>query len=121
MAADIDGSIVKMAELDGPDRDMYSDPWVQARFRLGRKAAFRQGIGGAVTELLLANQPWGFSLHAIRVPITWWHGELDPITPLTAVKATVTDAPTARLVTYPGEGHTVGLNHGAEILNALAT
>lgn len=119
-SADLETSVRKMGSGSGPDAAIYRASQVQAWFLRGRREAFRQGIDGAVTELLLANQPWGFSLRDLRSPLSWWHGDLDPMTPLPAVRRALMDAPQSRLTVYPGEGHGIGLVHGEEIVSTLA-
>ena len=52
-----------------------------------RREAFRQGVDGAVLDLMLLHQPWGFDLEDIAVTTHWWHGSLDPIAPLATVRA----------------------------------
>jgi hypothetical protein len=41
---------------------------VQERFAMTRREAFRQGVDGAVLDLMLLHQPWGFRLG----PPLWW-------------------------------------------------
>jgi pimeloyl-ACP methyl ester carboxylesterase len=119
MRADIDVSTRAMAVRDGPDRQTYARPDVQERFVMTRREAFRHGVDGAVLDLMLLHQPWGFDLEDIVVTTHWWHGSLDPIAPV----ATVRDATMAtdiQLTVYKDEGHAVSFEHGAEILAALA-
>ena len=118
MRADIEASTRAMAVRDGPDRQTYARPDVQRRFAMTRREAFRHGVEGAVLDLMLLHQPWGFDLDDIAVATRWWHGSLDPVAPL----VTVRDATTAtdiQLTVYEDEGHAVSFEHGAEILAAL--
>jgi len=118
MRADIDASIRVMTSRDGPDRQTYARPDVQERFAVTRREAFRQGVDGAVLDLMLLHQPWGFELDSVAVATHWWHGSLDPIAPLATVRrATATTE--IELVVYEDEGHAISFEHGAEILAAL--
>ena len=64
------------------DRQTSARPDVQERFAMTRREAFRQGVDGAVLDLMLLHQPWGFDLEDIAVTTHWWHGSLDSIAPL---------------------------------------
>ncbi len=119
MHTDIDASVRDMATRDGPDRNTYARPDVQERFAMTRRESFRQGVDGAVLDLILLHQPWGFELEDIAVTTHWWHGSLDPIAPLAAVRGATARAE-IRLTTYEDEGHAISFEHGAEILAALA-
>ena len=79
----------------------------------------RSGVNGAVLDLLLVNTPWGFELRDIAVPTRWWHGSLDPIAPLSTVRAATSEVPDCELTVYEDEGHAISFTHGVEILRAL--
>jgi pimeloyl-ACP methyl ester carboxylesterase len=119
MHTEIDASIREMATRDGPDRNTYARPDVQERFTMTRREAFRQGVDGAALDLILLHQPWGFELEDIAVATHWWHGSLDPIAPLAAVRG-ATARGEIQLTIYENEGHAISFDHGAEILAALA-
>ena len=121
MAADVPASVRAMATRPGPDQAVYARPDVQARFERTRREAFRNGVDGAVLDLLLVNTPWGFELRDIAVPTRWWHGSLDPIAPLSTVRAATSDVPDCELTVYEDEGHAIGFTHGVEILRALGS
>jgi pimeloyl-ACP methyl ester carboxylesterase len=119
MASDVDASVAAMAARPGPDQTVYSRPEVQEQFRRTRREAFRSGIEAAVVELLLVHQPWGFELNDVAVACHWWHGALDPVSPLAGVRTATASMPNRRLTVYADEGHAIGFTHGAEILAAL--
>jgi pimeloyl-ACP methyl ester carboxylesterase len=118
MRADVDASILAMGTRTGPDRETYLRPDVQARFAMTRSEAFRQGVDGAVLDLILVNQPWGFELEDITVNTHWWHGSRDPIAPLATIRE-ATAATRIALTIYEDEGHAISFTHGAEILAKL--
>jgi pimeloyl-ACP methyl ester carboxylesterase len=120
MAADVDASVAEMAARAGPDRAVYSRPDVQERFRETRREAFRNGIDGAVVDLLLVYEPWDFELRDIDVATQWWHGSLDPIVALQTVREATAGMRDIELTVFENEGHAIGFAHGAEILALLA-
>jgi predicted esterase len=63
--------------------------------------------------------PWGFrpgDIHGIDVYL--WHGELDPIVPVSAARALADAIPGCHATFYPNESHTLA-SHMREILTAL--
>jgi pimeloyl-ACP methyl ester carboxylesterase len=119
MRADIDASIRAMAVRDGPDRQTYERVDVKERFAMTRREAFRQGVDGAVLDLMLLHQPWGFGFEDLAVSTHWWHGSLDPIAPIATVREATTTAD-IELTVYEDEGHAISFEHGPEILATLA-
>lgn len=118
MAADVAGSVRAMATRQGPDRAIYERRDVQTQFATTRRKAFRGGVEGAVLDLMLVYQPWGFDLAALTVATHWWHGSLDVIVPAAKVRAATTSTP-IELSIYEDEGHAISFVHGAQILNSL--
>jgi pimeloyl-ACP methyl ester carboxylesterase len=118
MAADVDGSARAMATREGPDRKILERPEVQQQFAATRREAFRHGVDGAVLDLMLVHEPWGFDLKDVAVNTRWWHGELDPVAPLASVRAATAATP-IELTVYEDEGHAINVAHGAEILTTL--
>jgi pimeloyl-ACP methyl ester carboxylesterase len=118
MAADVDGSARAMSAREGPDRKILERRDVQQRFATTRREAFRHGVDGAVLDLMLVHQPWGFDLNDLSVTTRWWHGSLDPIVPVASVRAATAATP-IELTIYEDQGHAIGFEHGAQILSAL--
>ena len=119
MAADVDASVAAMADRAGPDQSVYSRPDVQERFRRTRREAFRSGVDGAVLDLMLVYQPWGFELRDIAVATQWWHGSLDPTAPLSTVQKATAGMRDLQLIVVENEGHAISFTHGEAILRAL--
>jgi pimeloyl-ACP methyl ester carboxylesterase len=118
MSADVDGSARAMATREGPDRKILERAEVQQQFATTRREAFRHGVDGAVLDLMLVHEPWGFDLKDLAVYTRWWHGELDPIAHFASVRATTAATP-IELTVYEDEGHAISFAHGAEILTTL--
>ena len=108
-----------MPQASGPDGLIYARPEVRQMFTLARAEAYRQGVAGAVDDLMLVNSPRGFTPSDVAVKVFWWHGEVDPVTPIVAVREVLAGIATSTLTAYPYEGHTVGTTHSDEILATL--
>jgi pimeloyl-ACP methyl ester carboxylesterase len=119
MASDVDASVAAMAARAGPDQAVYSRPDVQEQFRRTRREAFRSGIEGAVVDLMLVHQLWGFELNDVAVACHWWHGARDPVSPLAGVRSATASMPDLTLTVFEHEGHAIGFTHGDEILASL--
>jgi pimeloyl-ACP methyl ester carboxylesterase len=82
--------------------------------------SMREGVKGATQDLQLYVREWDFSFDEIQMPLTLFHGEQDRNIPIGAVKKVMASLPTARLVTYPDEGHiSLIVNHLYAIAKAL--
>jgi pimeloyl-ACP methyl ester carboxylesterase len=82
--------------------------------------ALAQGVRGPVWDLRLYVREWGFDPEAITLPLYLFHGEQDLQVPVALARRMAHTLPTARLVTYPDDGHLSTLvNHIDEIAAAL--
>lgn len=94
----------------------------------GRLEAFGQAMReclhadsrGAALDLGLYVRDFGFSPSDVKVPIAWFHGELDTNAPIAMVRRAIAALPGATLITYPSDAHLSTLcNHIDEIALAL--
>ena len=71
------------------------------------KEAFVQGIKGICDEGILYIEPWGFELEDIpqNIKIYLWHGELDPLVPVSIGRELAEAIPNCEAVFFPKEGH----------------
>lgn len=120
-AADVDAAVAALAERDGRDGEAYAEPAVQSQLVETGREALRAGMNGMITDVWLQHNPWRFSLGEVAAPVHWWHGGADTSTPLPVVERAVAELPWGELTVFPGEGHTVALDHGDEILAAVAS
>ena len=67
--------------------------------------SMRQGVKGTAWDVQLYLQKWDFSLDKIQMPLRFFHGEQDATIPISLAKQVVIQLPTAKLTTYPEEGH----------------
>ncbi len=81
---------------------------------------FRQGVRGFAADVWVCDHLWGFrpnDIHGVEVYL--WHGELDPIVPISAARALAQAIPGCHATFYPDESHDVYNRHIREILTAL--
>jgi pimeloyl-ACP methyl ester carboxylesterase len=84
------------------------------------KEVMRQGTQGPAWDYLLCVREWDFDLSDIQIPLVLFHGEQDRNYPLELVQQVTKDLPSAKLLTYPQDGHiSTYINHFDEIANAL--
>ncbi len=104
--------------LSPPDRELLAhDAAARARFLASFEEAYRQGIGGAMTEAALIARPRGFALEAIRVPVHVYQGGLDRHVPPAMGRHIAQAVPQGRLHFHPGEGHlSIAVNRARECL-----
>lgn len=107
--------------LDAPkrDEDVLNTPTLREELLNGALDAFAAGTQGWVQEAMLLRTEWPIKQGSVHVPVTWWHGESDPIVPIGAADATVAALPQARLHRLPDAGHLGWMLQRDHILNAL--
>ena len=120
LAADIDAAVEAMGSRPEPDGAVYRRPEVREEFLASYREAFRSGVEGVVHDALLSNLPWGFELADITVPVRWWQGTLDHLTPASTVERAIAGLANHTLTVFQDEGHAVGITHAKEILSSLA-
>jgi pimeloyl-ACP methyl ester carboxylesterase len=82
--------------------------------------AFTHGARGVVDDYAALAQPWGVDVESIRVPMSIWHGDADPMVPLAHAEALHERVPGSTLTVWPGAGHLGTVSHVDDILDALA-
>ena len=83
--------------LERPDR---LEPFCETTIE-----AMRRGVKEAAYDVQLYAHEWDFSLDEIQIPLIMFHGEQDRNVPIAPIKRVVASLPTAKLTTYPEEGH----------------
>ena len=81
--------------------------------------ATRGGMHGMVQDLALFTRPWQFSPRDIRVPIRLWHGDADPVVPLSHSQHLADLVPQSRLFVMSGLGHFAGFSNPHDVLDDL--
>ena len=100
------------------DRRVLARSDVRAMFAADLRAAFAQGVGGFIDDLVLSARPWGFEPRSIRATTDIWQGEADPIVPPAAARA-LAAIPGSRLRLFADEGHYFVFERWEEILASL--
>jgi pimeloyl-ACP methyl ester carboxylesterase len=120
LAADVDAAVEAMGKRPGPDGVVYRRPEVKEQFLATYREAFRSGVDGAVHDVLLGNLPWGFDLADVTVPVHWWQGVLDHLTPASTVQRAIDGLSNYALIAFEDEGHGIGIAHAEDIIRFLA-
>jgi pimeloyl-ACP methyl ester carboxylesterase len=82
--------------------------------------AMCQGTKGVAWDLQLYLRPWDFKIEEIQIPLKFFHGEQDKSVPIALAKRSIDRLPTAKLFSYPNEGHiSIVVNQFEAIVNAL--
>jgi pimeloyl-ACP methyl ester carboxylesterase len=71
-------------------------------------------------DIALFGRPWGFPLAEVRVPVLWWHGDVDPFVPLADAREAAALLPRVDFVVRTGESHLGEFAEADEVLAALA-
>ena len=101
------------------DRRVFSDPLMRQMFHDDLTRGGRRGMQAMFIDAILFGRPWGFSLRGIRVPVRFWHGDADTITPLAHAQHMVALVPGAQLRIRPEEGHLGALDATHEVFDAI--
>ncbi len=113
----------KMLPSSAPEADKksFARPDIQEVDRQDLSEAYRNGAQGALWEVVLLANPWGFRLQEIKKKIFLWHGEEDTTVPPQMGRYVVRSLSDCQSTFYPGEGHTLIYNYWRDILSvALA-
>jgi pimeloyl-ACP methyl ester carboxylesterase len=82
--------------------------------------AMSQGAKGSACDFQLYLRPWDFRIEEIQIPLKFFHGEQDKTVPIALAKRSIDRLPTAKLITYPKEGHiSIVVNQFEAIVQAL--
>jgi len=106
--------------LGGNDRRVLREPPVTRWLAQNLQESQRQSGQGALRDARLQCAGWPFSLDEIRLPVTLWHGDADPIVPHDHGRYMHAQLPDARLHIVHGEGHfSLPVRHADQILREL--
>ncbi len=82
-------------------------------------AAHRAGVRAPVDDLILFGRPWGFELHRVRTPVTFWGSSDDWIVPYRHAERQSKRVPNGRLRTVVHRGHFAGYTEVDEVFDAI--
>jgi pimeloyl-ACP methyl ester carboxylesterase len=101
------------------DRAVMSDPRTRAFMIAAAPEMFRQGTRGFVQEAHLTVTPWGFDPAAIKLPVSFWHGDADKNVPIDSMQRLSSMVTQSSVTIYPGEGHLIVPRHWDAIIDSL--
>jgi pimeloyl-ACP methyl ester carboxylesterase len=108
--------------LAQPDRAVFSWASVRRAFVNNYLEAHRFGAKGAVWDMTLVTQEWGFRLTDISMRVCLWHGEQDTVSPIAVGRLVASEIPNCVSKFRPNEGHlSVLFNNMEEILSVMVS
>ena len=102
------------------DREVFASEGMREMFIGDLQNGSRKQFRAALHDATLFGRDWGFRLADVSVPVRWWHGDIDPIVPLSAAEAAYPRLPDVEFHLRPGESHLGGFAAAHEVLEALA-
>ena len=101
------------------DREVMRQPELKTMFIEDALMGISRGVRGPVWDICLFTRPWPFRPADIRVPIRFWHGDRDPVVPLSHSEHLTRVIPDAALTVVPGLGHFAGFAITPAVLDQL--
>lgn len=101
------------------DQRVFADPLVREMFADDLTRGSRRGMEAMFIDAILFGRHWGFALRDIRVPVRFWHGDSDNITPLSHGEHMAGLVPDAELRVRAEEGHLGGFDATHEVFDAI--
>jgi pimeloyl-ACP methyl ester carboxylesterase len=104
------GELPVAAGYELPDADLRA---LRARLaepgHLDRvRAAYADGVDGCIDDCIALVRPWGFSLAALRLPVSVWYGLDDVLSPRAHARHLLAVIPDAEGHQLPAGGHVLG-------------
>ena len=110
-----------LGQLPEKDKRLLSNIKISTMLRNDVAEAFKAGANGVVKDMSLLNQPWGFSLKDIEIPVHVWHGTADTIVPYSHGEFFINHLPKAIPHTVEDAGHFMAFERMEEILKGFNT
>lgn len=106
--------------LSTTDRTVLARPAIRRYFIEGMRESVRQGgRGWALEARRTVSESWNSWLSDISIPVHLWQGEEDPLAPPAMGRYLLEAIPGCTATFLPGVGHLWGIDHMAEVLDAL--
>lgn len=93
------------AALPRPDRTALSDPRIANGLMDTWREAFRTGDTGALSDISIYTQDWGFHLEEIEARVRLWHGSADRNVPASVGAHVAGRIPRCHATIVAGAGH----------------
>lgn len=101
------------------DKNLLARPEFKAMFLDDLLNGSRFQTSAPLADLVLFTREWGFALADVKVPVRWWHGDVDHIVPFRHGQHVVDRLPDATMSVIDGESHLGGLGIAAAVLAEL--
>lgn len=110
-------------QLSGWDERLLQMPDKQQLFLKHMLEAYHSGIEGAVSDIQLLMQPWGFEIAKVSVPVTVWQGGIDGVVPPVMGQYLASQLVNCNYKSLPEAGHLLFMDNSlfSTILSAVAT
>jgi len=105
--------------LTAEDARVICEPLMMEVFVGDILQAARNRLQAPVCDAVLFGREWGFALKDVRVPIRLWHGDADPLVPLSHAEHLAARLPDTALRVRHGESHVGSLGAADEVLATL--
>lgn len=92
-------------KVAAPDAAFFADEQIAAKLAPARAEAFRQGVIGYASDIVVQGRPWPFDPSVIHLPVEVVHGDSDLVVPVAHSRHTADLIPGANLRILPGHGH----------------
>ena len=119
LADPLAGFRAAMAAAPDSDKAVMEDPAWQRVLVEDATEALRPGAGGWADEAMLFYLPWDFNPDKMECTVTWWHGEHDANSPITAVRRILSGMERVELRVWTDAGHLEAYRRHDEILSEL--
>jgi pimeloyl-ACP methyl ester carboxylesterase len=119
LADPLAGFRATMAAAPASDKAVMDDPDWQRVLIEDAMEALRPGAEGWADEGLLFYLPWDFDPQKIGCSVTWWHGEHDANSPISAVRRLLEGLADVELRVWPDAGHLEAYRKHDEIVGEL--
>ena len=84
------------------DQEVFASEGMREMFIGDLQNGSRKQFQAALHDATLFGRDWGFRLADVSVPVRWWHGDIDPIVPLSAAEAAYPRPARRRVPPAPG-------------------
>ena len=119
LADPLAGFRATMAAAPASDKAVMDDPDWQRVLIEDATEALRPGAEGWADEGMLFYLPWDFDPHNVNCSVTWWHGEHDANSPLSAVRRLLDGLGEVELRVWSDAGHLEAYRRHDEIVGEL--
>ena len=110
------------AGLGAADRRALARQEIQSILCASLREALRQGTRGALLDMTLYSDEWGFDPPEIAAPVVFWHGDADLTVPVAHTYLVAEGMPRATVRIVAGEGHfSLPIEYADQILASLLT